>query len=224
MARGNSGDNSNLKLFFMKITGLKKGEKIHIKQTEAKGDKKYEDLPETINFIAGTLHKVETREYEWEGDQITELKIWLKDQLANEGEMYAVSVGINSIGRSIINSLLSLDLSKPGNLSISVWNKKDNDYPSVQVKFNDDRADWKYQPAELNEYVDEEPKKNKKGEVIGTTKLYHRLDAFLLGELKAKVIPKFDKTPTQFTGRQEDAQAQHEEATTEADSETGLPF
>jgi hypothetical protein len=208
MARGNSGDNSNLKLFFMKITGLKEGEKVHIKQTEATGDKTYTELDETIGFIAGKLHKVETRDYEWKGDQITELKIWLKDTLAGEnGEMYAVSVGINSIGRSIINSLLSLDLQEPyNNLSISVWNKKDTGFASVQVKYNDERANWKYQPGELTEYIDEEPKKDKKGKVIGTRKVYHRLDEFLLNELKEKVLPKFNKTPSEFAGKEPNAQ------------------
>lgn len=193
MSRGSSSADANLKLFFMKISGLKEGEKIHIKQTEAKGDKEYVELEETINKVSGHLHKVEVREYKYKDEDKQELRVWLKDTL--EGEMYCVSVGLNSIGRNIINTLLGLE--QPyGELEIRVYNKKDNDMPSVYMEHNGVKTGWKYGPDEIKKYIVEN-KVTKKG-VAKIERDYFKLDEFLLKELNEKVISHFNKTPAKF--------------------------
>ena len=215
MARGANSGEGSLKLFFMKIAGLKKGEKAHIKQSEARGDKQYIELEETINKVSGQLHKVETRTYQFEGEDIQEVKIWLRDAL--EGEMYALSVGMNSIGRSIVNTMLALE-APYGELEIRVYNKKDNDMPAVYMEHKGVKAGWKYAPDQLKPYITENQTK-KKGQPV-VEKDYNEIDKFLLKELRENVIPKLDKTPAKFAEK-----AETKEPVTAGDGNTDdLPF
>lgn len=181
MARGGNGGDAELKMIFLKITGLKEGEKIRMKQTVSVGDKKYEELPETINKVSGTLQAVKVREHEYKGDKIKELQVWLKDSL--EGEIYPISVGINSIGRGLMNTLLSLE--EPyGNLEIRVYNKKDNGRAAIYIEHNGVKAGWKYSPDDTKRFITENTVTRKGKTVI--EKDYFRLDEFLLGELNKK--------------------------------------
>lgn len=181
MARGNSGGDANLKMIFIKITGLKEGEKVHMKQTESIGDKQYRELPETINRVSGTLQGVKIREHMYKGDSIKELQVMLKDTI--EGEMYSVSVGINSLGRGLINTLLSLQ--EPyGNLEIRVYNKKDTGRAAIYIEHNGEKAGWKYSPEDQKQYITENTV-SKKGKMV-IEKDYFRLDEFFLNELKTK--------------------------------------
>lgn len=217
MARGAGGGDANLKLFFMKITGLTVGEKAVITQKEAIGDKKTIDLDEKLNFVKGNLHKVEIRDYEYKGEAVQELKVWLRDTLA--GELYAVSCGINSIGRSIINTLLNLE--RPyGELEIRVYNKKDSGYAAVYLEHNGVKAGWKYSPEEQKPYV-KKTVVSKKGKDVTETDTF-LLDKFLIDELKANVIPHFTKVPAQFSGKE--AEHSPEPALSSTGADDDLPF
>lgn len=196
MARGSSADDSNLKLFFGKITGLKEGEKVHIKLAEAIGDKKTRELDELCTKLSGKLTNVQIKEREWKGENIVNLTFTLKDVLG--GEMYMVSVGINHLGRSIINTILGLK--KPyGEFEIRVWNGKDG-FPRATILHNDEKTGWKYTIEELKKYVVENTVKKKGVTVVERD--YFELDKFLLDDLRTNVIVNFDKTPSKFADKQ----------------------
>jgi hypothetical protein len=187
MARGNSNSTDGLKLFFMNIRGLKAGETVRIEQQESK-DGKYVKLEETVNEVSGKFVEARIRKYEIKGEEAHELKITLKDVL--NGEMYVIGCGINSIGRSIMNSLLGLE--KPEELSIGVYMNK-NGYPAVSVKNNSERADWKYDLAFQNTLIVENTVREKGKTVV--RKDYYELDKFLMEEItkKFKVAEKPEK-------------------------------
>lgn len=190
MARGNS-EFGNLKLFFMKITGLKDGEKATIKQTEVVGQKEYRELDETIQYVSGELVKVESREYEPRaGEKALELKVWLKDEPA--GELYIVSVGMNSIGRSILNSILGIQ-PPYGVLKLSVSNNKKSGRGQVWVEHNGEQAKWKYDWETQKKYIVENSVR-KNGQTVVEND-YYDLNQFLIKELKA-IEGNFSKAPS----------------------------
>lgn len=194
MARGSSSGDSNLQLFFMKITGLKDGEAITIKQTQAVEKGKHIELDETVQDVSGQLHKVEVREYTPRpNEKAQELKIWLKD--AQAGEMYAVSCNMNSIGRSIINTILAIE-PPYGQLMLRVYNKKDTGYPAVYITHNDVRAGWKYTIDELKPHIVES--KVRENGVMKVKKDYWDLNQFLINDLNTNVVPKLTKVPSKF--------------------------
>lgn len=218
--RGNESGETNLKLFFMKIRGLKKGETAYIEQVEALGDKKTMKLDETISKVSGTLKKVDIHEYEFEGKKIQEVKLLLTDPLA--GEAYLLGVGLNSIGRGIINTLLGLQ--QPyGNLEVRIYNRKDNNLPAVYIEHNGVKASWKYTPDDVKQKdLIQEYQVPEDGKMV-TRKDYFKLHAFLLDELKQNVMPKLNAaqpspTPTQSMSMATPAVA----ASAEADDD--LPF
>lgn len=156
MARGNDSQFDNLKLFFLKVKGLKAGETIHMiqEQSNGKGVKptllvKENGDPDTIRNISGVLEGVFIRENEYQGDTIRELKVVLADEAAQE--RYIVGVGMNSISRDIMNRLISGNL-KGKVIEISVY-MNDKGYPAVSVKANGERVDWKYSIDDLKPLV-----------------------------------------------------------------------
>lgn len=220
MARGQGSGDANLKLFFMKITGLKKGEKAVIEQSEARGEKQIVKLDEKLSFVKGKLEKVEIREYTYEGEQVKDLRVWLKDSL--DGEMYIVSCGLNSIGRSILNTLLNLE--KPyGELEIRVYNKKDTGYAAAYIEHNGVKAGWKYTIDQMKPFI-KENSISRKGQVV-VERDYFALDTKLIDELKAEVMPSLNKVPAHFSGVEAKAPAQESDlAPVGADEDSGLPF
>jgi hypothetical protein len=195
--RGNGGGESDLKLIFMNITGLKEGENIRMTQTESV-DGKYVELTDTVTTVSGELTNVKIREHKWKDETITEVQLWLKYEKAKE--LCAVSVGMNSIGRNLINVLLNL-VPLNGNLELRVYNKKKDGRPALYIEHNGAKTSWKYSPDEMKKYVVENTVS--KG---GKTKIerdYFKLNEFLLTELKERVIPCFSKIPAQFVDKEE---------------------
>jgi hypothetical protein len=189
MGRGTESGESNLKLFLMKITGLKEGDKTRIEQTEVRGKDDLLKLEETTQKVWGDLIDIKIRTYEpRKGETARELRLYLKDK--EEGELCIVSCGLNSIGRSIINTLLSLE-NPNGHLHISVYNKKSNELPGVSITFNGQKEGWKYSVAELKPYITENTYKRRGQPVI--EKEYFELDNFLIAELEKNVIPKLNR-------------------------------
>lgn len=189
MSRGSSGGTDNLKLFFIGVRGLKDGEKIHLEQVEALGDKKYnKDLPH-INQITGIVHKLETkvRKSDKYGDK-DEIVIWLKDIVSEE--LYCFSCGVNSIGRSIINTLAGIE-GNLGELEIGVYTSKTG-RPSVYLKHNGAKTSWKYPIDFQKTMVTETSKREKVGNDVVTKIIrdYLDLDAFFLKCFREDVMPK----------------------------------
>lgn len=203
MARGNGSDNANLKLIFMNLRGLKKSEKPHFTQTEGLGEGKYKELDETVTKVSGTLKKVELKEKVINGENSQEVKLWLSDALA--GEMCVVGFNLTTVGRGIINTLLGI--TPPfGELSLSLYNKKDNGMAAVYIEHNGNKAGWKYAPDELKGYIKENVVSKQGVDTI--VRDYFKLDQFLLKELMQKVAPKLSMSvvaPTTFTGGSDNA-------------------
>jgi hypothetical protein len=197
MARGNGTGESDLKLIFMNITGLKEGENIRMTQTESV-DSKYVDLTETVTNVSGELVNVKIKSHQWKDKTIEEVQVWLKDEKA--GELCAVSVGMNSIGRNLINVLLGLQ-APYGNLELRVYNKKKDGRPALYMEHNAVRVGWKYTPEEMKKYVVENTVRKDGKTTIERD--YFDLNKFLLKELTENVLPKFNKMPAQFADKQE---------------------
>jgi hypothetical protein len=197
MGRGNSTlDKSDL--FYIKITGLKEGEEIHMTQRQATKEGVV-DIPEPIYDIMGDFVKAEVRQYQWKGDDIYDIKLVLKDPTQGpNGEVYIVSCGLNSVGRSMLNSMLSVGRTIK-NLRIEVKMKKDKkgvERPNAYLNANGDQTSlkWKYQPSELEPYIETNMVK-KKGKMV-EEKDFSKLDDFLVAE--------FNKVFSTSTGHEEE--------------------
>lgn len=117
--------------------------------TEALDNKQLKDLPNEKD-ISGQLTRIDTTQKEFEGVMKTSLVLWLRDQKENEN--YRVSVGINKLGRSIINSLASIE-GKIGVLSFSVYNNKTTGKPTIKIRHDGADVSWKYSLEEMDKYV-----------------------------------------------------------------------
>lgn len=196
MSRGSNMNNG--KLFFLNIKGMKAGEKVHFKQVEApavKGNALI-DHPD-VGDVSGQLHKTETVMYTYEGISKPNLVIWLKDLQADE--MVRVSCGLNSVGRSIINSLASIE-GNIGKLAFSVYNSKKTGRPSVTVHHNDQKIGWKYTSDELKKYIKKSTKKERSADGKSTIDVdvydYFDLDEFLLGLWNGPIREKVQNLST----------------------------
>lgn len=186
MARSN-GQQLNGDLYFLDIKGQKPGEKVYFRQAKAIPDggvQKIED--DSIREVSGNINSLEFRQENYEGEVKDNVIIYLRDSAVNE--TYRLKIGFTSLGRSIFNTLLSLDTT-PGKISISVYNRKKDGYASAFIKNNETQLSWKYSIDKLNEYIDRVPgkkKKNEKGELVATEdRDVSRLNEFLLNEMKA---------------------------------------
>jgi hypothetical protein len=201
--RGNPEQNDDA-LFFLSIRGLKQGETVHITQvqtTETKGV--YKELP-NINQVSGVLVRTETKTREYkDGSQSEEVRLWLRDP--NEKETYILSVGLNMIGRSIINLLAGVE-GKIGDVMIRVYNNKDTGRQAVYMEVDGTKSQWKYNYNEETVLEDKTvpplstmvtPIKKKK-KVDGKMKEvvendYFELNEFMLKVFREEVAYKVDK-------------------------------
>lgn len=192
--RGSSNGSDGLDLFYMNVKGLKKGEKVYIEQTKPLGDKKYMKIDEKITEIGGKLTDIRFKDKEFEDEKYIETSLWLKDLAAGEkGELYVLSFNNNSIGRSILNALLSIE-GKINNLTLRFYNKKDTGYANVYIEHDGAKIGWKYNMDDVRHLIEESTvKKNGKTTII---KDYSALDNKLINEVKAQVLPKIGKSPT----------------------------
>src|SRR5210317_1839459 len=100
-----SSGSDNLKTFYVKVQGLKKGSKeiyFEVKDT----DKNV--LDNQHNSLKGTLKDVRVDSYEYEGEKKNSLKFLITDQDA--GEKYYLQMGLSSFSQGILNSLASADM------------------------------------------------------------------------------------------------------------------
>lgn len=104
-----------------------------------------------VTDVSGDLIKVETRQNEYEGSPIRNVKLALRD--AEKGEVYFTEFGLGSgLGRGLANSLLSLKAYSK--IEIGLYgqkSKKDGKtYPAVSLRQGgtDDTVKWAYDPKE----------------------------------------------------------------------------
>ncbi len=104
-----------------------------------------------VTDVSGDLIKVETRQNEYEGSPIRNVKLALRD--AEKGEIYFTEFGLGSgLGRGLANSLLSLKAFNKVEIGLyGQKSKKDGKtYPAVSLRQGgtDDTVKWAYDPKE----------------------------------------------------------------------------
>lgn len=165
--------NSN-KAYFLKIVTKDENKKQIspvFSVTEKVGDKW--EQTRTATEVTGNLVAVLLEKKEWEDNEYDVIKLSLQD--AETDELFVLDLRFNLLSRSIINSFLGMK--EYTNVSVSLYQKKDSNYPAVSVKQNGERASWAFSIEELPKV--EKVKVGKK-EVVDSTEL----DEFLLGKLK----------------------------------------
>lgn len=213
MARGGQSQ-GNLKMFFMNIRGLKKGEKIHFTQAEALGDKEYKKL-ENIDRVSGQVVKVWAETKQYEGESYDELKLTLKDLQAEE--IYTVSCGLNAIGRGLVNALASVE-GNLGELSLAVYTNKKG-YPALYITHNDQKLAWKWDKAFTEKYIKKTTKKVKVGnEVVDKVESdLFELNEFFLKVWKEEIAAKVQSLSNEFVPEAKEPELVEEDG-------KGLPF
>lgn len=194
MAVGKSRFGGDAKFLYAKIKGLKAGETLYMEISEKQGnDYVVTQYDQPKANLSGTLIKIEEKSYEWEGDTVKTLSMWLKDSETNE--VVILDIGMNSVFRSMVNSMASVEGVLTGEWYFSFYNKKDTGYPSVYVEYNGEKTNWKYdmRSDEWKGLIDVNVVKKKGKEV--EEKDFYRLDEWLRGiavdDIGGRVIQEF---------------------------------
>lgn len=173
MAYG-SAQSGNKKFFNFKIVtketvdGKEQNVPVHF-QVDTKENGEYVISAEKPVFVAGNLTKIKLGSFEWKGEDVNTVQIYLEDG----DEIYNVDLRYNLVARNIFNSLLSLESFE--NVRFELYTNKLG-YSAVSVKQNGEKVDWKFNLADLPPIV-----KHKVGkkEVIDSSDL----DNFFLEKL-----------------------------------------
>jgi hypothetical protein len=177
--------------FYIRIKGIKKGEKRVYLEVSGKdpetGEIKLLPPPENdITSISGKLVKIENSHYEYEGDTINTVIIFLADE--ENKEYYKIESGRNSLMRSIVNSLASAeDLNQ--SVVIRVYNAKETGRARVWVGIYDKAEDdfvslnWKLSFDDIKAMTGVIEKTNKAGKVIDTEYDYSEVDEEIFGKI-----------------------------------------
>jgi len=126
-------------LMFVKIWWMKAEFKEHFFEVS----KGWEVISSDAKTIEGKFVKIVADPYEYEGEQKSAFKLFLND---GEDDI-CVSIGFNSVGRSIAMSLASLE--QPEDLVISLF--MNGKYKNASVMNNWEKASWLFTPAEQAE-------------------------------------------------------------------------
>lgn len=133
--------------------------------------------------LSGRLSKVEPYVREYEGVESPLVKLYFRDDAADE--TYLVDCRYNRVSRSLFNSLLGLKTFD--DVEISLWDAKGKGasegktFPSVSVRQKGERVEWKFAPDDLPK-----PEKAKVGKKEITS--FDALNDFFVEELKALSI------------------------------------
>jgi hypothetical protein len=168
------------KLFSLKIKTKEDGKKIDpCFVISEKIDDKWVHGTKKCTQVAGTIRKIVHGQYEWEGELVDTVTLYLEDKEADDGngEIYKIDFSYNILSKSVFNSLLGIkDMS--GVVTISLYKNKSG-YPAASVKLNDEKVDWAYRLEDLPEA----PKVKFKGKEMTD---YTEVDAFFRNALKEK--------------------------------------
>ena len=104
----------------------------------------WENDVDKCSFISGRIDSIFHSETEWEGDILNRVAVYIIDN----DEKYKLDLNMNMLSRSLLNSLLNIDKSKPVHISLY---ENDRGYPSVALRQDDQLVSWKFQQDELPE-------------------------------------------------------------------------
>lgn len=175
----------NLSVFYAKIVGLKKGSdsvEFQLKTKNPSTDK-YEVVKtaKPATKIGGELVKLAREEFEWEGETIRVLKVYLKD--TDAGQLVILSLNLNNMTRSLINGLAGTEnLNGWYTLSTFISN---NGMPNMIARRDDEKLEWKYTWEEFASKVEVVK--------VGKTdqKVYDELNDWLWEEVLPEIIGRF---------------------------------
>jgi len=207
MARGR-GYESDLKIFFAEIKGLREDETAHFKLQSIDKDGQYVDEQDETE-LTGRLVKVDS----YEDKYGKKLKFVLADK--GVGELYVVTTRFTKLARNIINSLAyAADFEYP--LTISLYHRKKDGKASVYLSLQGEGLSWKY---DWDQYIKPKIKTsqdwNDDGEEY-TKYNYHEVDKWLLEEvLLTEVANKVKATNERLRDNT------HENIRSEPDAEDG---
>ena len=187
------------KRFYVKILGLKKGEKRVYFQVRGKNDLtgEIEVLPppeDKTSSLTGRLVEVKNGQYEYEGDIINTVSVILADDQIKE--VYKIDMGRNSISRSIINSLASIEDPSQA-VRINLFNAKETGRARAWVAQWDPNVkdfvalSWKIPFDDLKELVEVVESVNFKGEVIDKKYDFTVYD----GKIFVDLLPTINTSP-----------------------------
>lgn len=116
-------------------------------------DGKWEKQPETASSVNGNIIAIDARENEYQGSNIQSVQITMEDG----DEIYFVTVPFSFLGRSLFNTILTLDPASLNNIGISLYQSKPNaktgkTYASAALYQNDEFVkSWKFTREEQPE-------------------------------------------------------------------------
>ena len=140
------GVNANENLIYVKIRSRNERKETdpHFVLSIPQNDSKR--VEEKVTWIDGHVTKVETGEYEWNGEMISTIIIFLQD-----GEhKYKLEASWTGLVRGLVNSLLGIETM--GRVCIRLYTSKEG-YASVYVENNGERASWKYKWEDQKDMV-----------------------------------------------------------------------
>ena len=158
MAYGNKSNHGLETLYSFRLV-TKQGVTPHF--SVSKKDKetgKWNNDVDKCSFIEGRLDSVFHREWEYEGDPMHTVTLYLVD---NE-ERYKVDLTLTILVRGLLNSLMNIDKNKA--IHMSVYEVEGDDHKKrarIALRQNDELVSWKYSREELpepKEYRDEKGK------------------------------------------------------------------
>jgi hypothetical protein len=136
----------DLKAFSLKIK-TKDLEKPEFLVSEKQGDK-FVELPERESTVSGNLIAIEPKEFKWENKLIKSVTATLVDN----DQIYFLTIPYSSLGRGLMNTLLSLKTFD--NVEIGLYQTKaktpnGKTYPASAVRQNGELIRWKFDLAQL---------------------------------------------------------------------------
>ena len=177
-------------MFFVNVKGLQEND-AHFKLSTINDSKELIDEGRE-NTLSGTLVKAMHRIWEYKGETNDSIIIVLNDPNSGDGgESYRIEMSMNSIGRGIVNALLSAEnFIEP----IEIWvgvNKKG--YNSVSVRQGGERLEWALDLDEQAKHITKETVKKKNAESGKIEKKemnnYIELNDYMIKMFKEKVVP-----------------------------------
>jgi len=134
-----TGGSDGKSLTFFKIMNYKKSDPEPFFEGRKSVGGNYEPIEEKPTWLSGTLTKVETSSFEWEGTTYHKVKL----ELSGADSKEVLEIGYSTIGISIINTLLGSG--EFMDVKIELW-KGNNGWPNVKTIVDGDekKSNWKF--------------------------------------------------------------------------------
>ena len=161
-------------IFYLKLKTAKTEDPYFTIKT--KQGNEYVDI-DTSKNVAGVLKNIEFGEYEWEKVTIKTIKLVLERDTEEGTQLYIISSSYTSTLRSIINSLLGINVPITS-MSLTLYKNRQG-YNGVYTLLNGKKSNWKLTGDQIKSYIDVEHTKK-----FGDVTDYSRLDTYLEEELR----------------------------------------